>query len=643
MADDLSGGALNANPDADELIARGESLLDVLSREAEAARAEARRAELEQVLADARRFRNASQLKVWLDAYNRASRDLPSQSPSESSQPPLQLAQSSCQLAKSLTSDSFPEVLHNSEAAPTTAHGWLAAGATELAGVAEAGKANEAAGNTIKSSWDTFLPAARKRLELRAQLLREGADFAAVCNRTPSLQIHRATVNDQSSAASTAVAGETFPPHGVSCPATSDTKRQKALDAQSLSLDIDPAMPLIKRSIPERAPAEVKPRSPSGLSARKFDQHSSRNNTLSVDQRCDKSQRTNPLLKKTKSARAGGRPQTPQARMPRGLSDSQPQQETRQPPIPQRVHLRSRGLVASAIFHGLVAILLALMTLKLPPPPASLAFESSVSDALETFELSEPLEVISPPDAPDTLPTPPLAIDASESLPELSNNLVSSMTNNIASPTAHLAAGAMAAVRAGSANPSAMPSESSFFGAAASGNYFCYVIDSSGSMRGGAWESAKSELLRSLATLKPNQRFYIIFFNAELQAIPLPGEREPASSALYANPENLQHARRWIDSVKIDKGASPLAALRLAIDLEPDAVYLLTDGVTSVDVPKAVREFNRVQDLINGEQVKAPIHAIAYYSLKGEQLMKRLATENNGQFIYVPDPRRPTR
>mgnify|MGYP003381707742 CR=1 FL=1 len=33
--------------------------------------------------------------------------------------------------------------------------------------------------------------------------------------------------------------------------------------------------------------------------------------------------------------------------------------------------------------------------------------------------------------------------------------------------------------------------------------------------------------------------FYIIFFNRELSAIPLPGEQTPAPAALYATPDNM--------------------------------------------------------------------------------------------------------
>lgn len=191
-----------------------------------------------------------------------------------------------------------------------------------------------------------------------------------------------------------------------------------------------------------------------------------------------------------------------------------------------------------------------------------------------------------------------------------------------------------------SATSSLLHPSSSFFGAAANGNCFCYVIDGSGSMRNGPWESAKYELLHSLSALSPKQRFYIIFYNRELSALPLPGEQTPAPSALYANPANLDHTRRWLDSLKIGIGGPPNDALDLAIAKEPDAIYLLTDGVTSVDVAQHLQKTNRVNDLIMGEQIRVAIHTIAFYSLDGQALLQQIAQENRGQFIYVPDPRK---
>jgi hypothetical protein len=296
------------------------------------------------------------------------------------------------------------------------------------------------------------------------------------------------------------------------------------------------------------------------------------------------------------------------------------------------------GLGASLFLHVLIVIALMIITLKLPSSTASLTFESSVSESMEeTLELTQPTEIsvseVSPEASRDDVTN---FADSLSAMNTLTSEILTDESLLPRSSLASLASSAATALSIGKPNPA--HANASFFGASASGNCFCYVIDGSESMRGGPWEAAKAELLRSLDTLKEKQRFYIVFFNREISAISLPGEREPAASPLYATKENINHARRWIETLRIAPGAPPNKALKFAIEREPDAIYLLTDGVTKVDVAEFLRSNNRTHDFINGEQVMVPIHAIAYYSLMGETLMRRIASENKGEFIYVPQP-----
>lgn len=301
---------------------------------------------------------------------------------------------------------------------------------------------------------------------------------------------------------------------------------------------------------------------------------------------------------------------------------------------------RFRGAVASLLVHIGLVVSLAVVTLKMPSPPAGMAFESASAESVEQMlEMTQPVELETPDAVAEPTRMPEPAFDATESLAEVSSAISTDLGSLAPAPSNRLA-GVTAASSIATATASSAASNASFFGAAAGGNCFCYVIDGSGSMRNGPWDAAKLELWKSLASLKPNQRFYIIFFNRELSAITVPGEREPAERPLYATKENLEHARRWMDTLRIDIGAPPTKALSLAIEKEPDAVYLLTDGVTKVDVAEFLERENRISDLINGQQVRVPIHTIAFYSLEGQQLLKQIAAENKGQFIYVPDPRR---
>ncbi len=314
-------------------------------------------------------------------------------------------------------------------------------------------------------------------------------------------------------------------------------------------------------------------------------------------------------------------------------------------PLRQRL-LGSYGM--SVAGHALVLLALGTITYKVPQEGNSLG--SQVLNAAESrseIDLSSEVEMIEPVDLPNTEAiTEPTALNtvASE-LSQLSRVVTptsvevdvskspgSSIANSIGQATSQSQSAARG-VGAASMN-------GSFFGVGTGGNYFCYVVDSSGSMRGGAWESAKAELMRSLKSLKATQKFYIVFFANEFEALPEPGSDQPAMGGLFATTDNIEHARRWIHSVELRRGGPPNEALAWAIEREPDAIYLLTDGVTKVDVCGYLRKANRTEDIVSGTQVRVPIHAIAYHSLDGQQLMRQLAKENQGQFIYVPKPKK---
>ncbi|MEZ6133770.1 MAG: VWA domain-containing protein [Pirellulaceae bacterium] len=474
------------------------------------------------------------------------------------------------------------------------------------------------------SSWEAILPAARSRLAARATHLQVSESGRQIAT-TPAIQPRAKSTTSLASST-----GETS--SETSCPIETTEIGKR--------LRIDPPLPRKQSDVRSDATGGVALPNPAEKTCDDGTSSSLENK---------RSRTTEPSEKKS------GRLDQP------SKSLAEPQLVKRAKPAPElaelakkfdaeeleeqhaghrRIVLFSRmgGIVASIILHILAVIVLAVITLKLPAPPASLAFESSSDSTTEdTFELTEPMDVTDPEQVSESLPVPDVAIDLATDLSSLTSS--DALSQNVASPAQSLAGAAQAAAQASSGKPNPMNASASFFGAAASGNCFCYVIDSSTSMKGGPWEAAKFELLRSLSSFEPKQRFHIIFFNQKLDIMPAPGQREPAGSALYANQENVDHARRWIDTIRISKGDPPKDALEYAINLEPDAIYLLTDGDTTSDVTGFLRDKNRVSDFIGGEQVKVPIHAIAFYSpVEGQTLMKKVAQENNGQFIYVPDP-----
>ena len=115
--------------------------------------------------------------------------------------------------------------------------------------------------------------------------------------------------------------------------------------------------------------------------------------------------------------------------------------------------------------------------------------------------------------------------------------------------------------------------QTSFFGLRARGQFFVFVVDQSGSMiDDDRLIRAKIELLRTVFALQPPQRFEAIFYNEE--ATPMPGGPQPRPADL----KNKNQLTSWLHLIGPDGGTDPKAAMAQALALQPDAVFLLSDG-----------------------------------------------------------------
>jgi hypothetical protein len=169
-------------------------------------------------------------------------------------------------------------------------------------------------------------------------------------------------------------------------------------------------------------------------------------------------------------------------------------------------------------------------------------------------------------------------------------------------------------------------SGSQFFELETAGTRFVYVLDGSGSMTEPHSEArtrldrVKIELIRSIGGLPEQMEFFVIFFNRF--SVPMPAEKlQPASLA------NKRKYLEWCMKVKGGGGTDPRAALKKALELEPDVIYLLTDGVFDDD---AVAEVTRQ----NSRGVS--IHTFCFGDAAGENLLKKISQKNNGTYKFVP-------
>lgn len=202
-----------------------------------------------------------------------------------------------------------------------------------------------------------------------------------------------------------------------------------------------------------------------------------------------------------------------------------------------------------------------------------------------------------------------------------------------------------------------------FFGIESEGKSFVYVLDCSMSMNHPHDSEAKTrfkrlklELMNSINHLKPDQEFFIIFFNHEAIAM-------PANGMVSAVAENQARYLNWMQQINAVGDTDPTAALDLALRLRPDVIFFLTDGAFSTDANEIVRSIKQTRSIIHTftfeqnltkkqqagiDLMRQKKHSAAMLKLGentyrqtreifiADQVMHDIATHNGGKFHVIP-------
>ena len=164
--------------------------------------------------------------------------------------------------------------------------------------------------------------------------------------------------------------------------------------------------------------------------------------------------------------------------------------------------------------------------------------------------------------------------------------------------------------------------QTSFFGLRARGQFFVFVVDQSGSMiDDDRLTRAKIELLRSVFALQPPQRFEVIFYNEE--ATPMPGGPLPRPADL----KTKNQLTSWLHLIGPDGGTDPRPAMAQALTLQPDAVFLLSDGEFPEGTVERVAKLN---------PRKVPIHCVDMTGGQAGNHLQRIARDSGGQYASRP-------
>lgn len=166
----------------------------------------------------------------------------------------------------------------------------------------------------------------------------------------------------------------------------------------------------------------------------------------------------------------------------------------------------------------------------------------------------------------------------------------------------------------------------SFFGVSSTGQRFLFIVDVSGSMQeGNRIHVAMRELSRSISELPDFAYFYVILYNHE-PIIP-----RFQRGWQRARPREVDDMLDYLRNVTPGGGTVPVGAFAaaFALDVPPDVIFFLTDGLIPQETPDRVRSMNA-----RGKRVV--INTIAFGDQSSADLLKRISDESGGRYRFVP-------
>lgn len=173
-----------------------------------------------------------------------------------------------------------------------------------------------------------------------------------------------------------------------------------------------------------------------------------------------------------------------------------------------------------------------------------------------------------------------------------------------------------------------------FYGIQASGDRFVYVVDCSSSMEGTKWEAAREELLASLRRLGGHRSFFVILFDGSAHA--MYGLADLQRGLVPATEENILKCQVWMDAHSLGNATSPYAAVRQALEFQPSALFLLTDGDFN-DPTAHFLSKNNVRRDKGKRRPEVAVHTIGFHTRKGQGQLRRIAKENGGEYQFVAE------
>ena len=101
----------------------------------------------------------------------------------------------------------------------------------------------------------------------------------------------------------------------------------------------------------------------------------------------------------------------------------------------------------------------------------------------------------------------------------------------------------------------------------------------------------------------------------------------PSQQMVKATIENKKTFLKWAMNIEVGGGTNPIDAIEHSISLEPDAIWLLSDGAFGDPIVNRIQEVNQF--------IRIPIHTLAFAAQASVEQLEKVATQNFGKFIFV--------
>lgn len=175
-----------------------------------------------------------------------------------------------------------------------------------------------------------------------------------------------------------------------------------------------------------------------------------------------------------------------------------------------------------------------------------------------------------------------------------------------------------------------------FFGAQGVGRRFVIIIDKSGSMSESTmyWkgkkafttliEIVKTEATETLDSLTSEQEIHVCFFDSRnVQML------NHENKLLKGSVENVEAIKKWFTMIRPTGSTDPTESIERALQMSPDAVFLLSDGAFGKSSSMSALE------IVQSQNSAIPFHCISLANRSGATDLKQIAEATGGTYRHV--------